>query len=173
VKAKDVKVGETYLTKTGSELVRVIVTGRVPPNDWHKRERFTVKRVGSKVALPKPRAATALQLTPEALREIRVQEAQKQKEAGWLGPCYWCGLPVKGNQDIGLKEGNSGIVHLHCPRCIRCSKQAANRLTYKDDSIIHVCVACRASRYVTLREKDLKEEAALRAVEAGRIDFQR
>jgi hypothetical protein len=65
MKAKDVVVGETYLTKIGAALARVVVvretagrmnysTGREGP------VRFVVRREGESTPLPKPRAASAL-----------------------------------------------------------------------------------------------------------------
>lgn len=69
MKAKDIKIGETYLAKIGESLARVVVirqtegrtdytTGRSGP------VRFVVRREGEATPLPKPRTASAMRPAP-------------------------------------------------------------------------------------------------------------
>lgn len=58
MKQADVKVGETYWTKIGEQLAKVVVVGtRV---DLKGRTRFTVRRLSEGRYLPKSRTAAAL-----------------------------------------------------------------------------------------------------------------
>lgn len=69
MKAKDVKVGGTYLTTVSGRKVRVTVTGETSrrPSYGTEREgpiRFNVKRVDNGQQLPKPRTAASLSEAP-------------------------------------------------------------------------------------------------------------
>ena len=59
MKTKDVVIGETYLTKIGNSLARVIVV-ELRPDSFSGRPRFLVRKEGDDRVLPKSRAASAL-----------------------------------------------------------------------------------------------------------------
>ena len=63
MKQKDVVIGETYLTRIGEELARVVVVSIHADRPYMRekvRTTFTVRREGETVHLPKRRTAAAL-----------------------------------------------------------------------------------------------------------------
>lgn len=66
MKLKDVTYGETYLTKIGESLARVVVLGEAYRGTYRGNgpTRFWVRREGEVTRLPKPRTAAALRPIP-------------------------------------------------------------------------------------------------------------
>lgn len=58
MKQKDVKVGETYLTRIGAELCPVVIIHET--TNYKGKTAFRVARVGEDTWLPKVRSAAAL-----------------------------------------------------------------------------------------------------------------
>jgi hypothetical protein len=82
MKTVDVKIGETYLTKVGQTLVKVIVSTEAGRRLAYAGEkdgsrRFHCKRVDNGLLLPKPRTAAALRPVPAPAKafEVRANDA--------------------------------------------------------------------------------------------------
>lgn len=82
MKLKDVVIGETYLTRIGERLARVIVVG-TREDTFSGRTRFLVRRVGEDRVLPKSRAPSALRefLTPRNKQVPILVEPTPESEA--------------------------------------------------------------------------------------------
>ncbi len=69
MKIAEVVIGQTYLTKVGETLVRVMVVDKVhgygsPYSDRRTQDKFRVRREGEARVLPKARTAAALRPLP-------------------------------------------------------------------------------------------------------------
>lgn len=87
MKIADVKIEETYLTKVGGALVRVVAFQRVEPNGrFSKTARFRVRRVDNGRVLDKSRAASALSplpvLDPIIVKLVDGMQAARALEVG-------------------------------------------------------------------------------------------
>lgn len=93
MKAKGVVIGETYLTKIGNRLARVVVVCLVRGTvTWHRTDgrrnpdRFQVRAVNGTKPLPKYRTAAALRPLKASAREAMQAVSELDRRMKLLAP---------------------------------------------------------------------------------------